>query len=681
LLQRPPSEELWEELIDVLNQWPADALEAEALPYARQHLARWPDAIERRAYTPSRHNPQLHLANQVWARDPDDLVGLAQRAPLITALMLDPGDSAYQDVQQLAAHINALPLTTLYLFEMGALAERWSQLIAALRLTTLTSLEVGDYDHDLDPTARSIAQNAALANLRTLKMTGPMSAAGARALASSPHLAHLTELSLQENTMGHRGALALANSPHLKNLKELHLALCQLGPRSVELLAASANMARLEKLDLHARIGARGARALADSTHLKHLKELRLAGPEAGEELAALWEGLPAMEALELFEVTISAACADRIAAATWPTTLHKLRLGARAITPAASLALAQATGLRGLRHLELHEDALCSAAILLGSPNLTALERLSLWDKSSDEAIEALCAGPSAATLIEFSAMFAELGDRAAIALSRCAALTSLHLYENQIGPDGAEALATSGALARVHTLNLCDNPIGPRGARALARSPHLTALRRLNLKKCGIDDDAGAALIHSDALDGLRWLSLEGNQLGPRSVAALVDSPWVGRLRRLGIHRNPLGDDGVTALARGGLLHLLRHDVVENSYPDGDLSGTGMTARGLTAVLDALPASGLSELALDDNPLGDDGIAALAAHPSLGLLTALQIHSCACSPEALIALVHSPHITSICYLNYSLITPDTLAAMLASPHLNAVLRANLQR
>jgi hypothetical protein len=172
-----------------------------------------------------------------------------------------------------------------------------------------------------------------------------------------------------------------------------------------------------------------------------------------------------------------------------------------------------------------------------------------------------------------------------------------------------------------------------------------------------------------------------LEGNQLGPRSVAALVDSPWVGRLRRLGIHRNPLGDDGVTALARGGLLHLLRHDVVENSYPDGDLSGTGMTARGLTAVLDALPASGLSELALDDNPLGDDGIAALAAHPSLGLLTALQIHSCACSPEALIALVHSPHITSICYLNYSLITPDTLAAMLASPHLNAVLRANLQR
>src|SRR5262249_48664090 len=44
---------------------------------------------------------------------------------------------------------------------------------------------------------------------------------GARALANSPHLAGLSELSLSNNAIGDEGARALAASPHLTNLRWL----------------------------------------------------------------------------------------------------------------------------------------------------------------------------------------------------------------------------------------------------------------------------------------------------------------------------------------------------------------------------------------------------------------------------------------------------------------------------
>ena len=45
--------------------------------------------------------------------------------------------------------------------------------------------------------------------------------AGAQALASSPHLQHLTHLDLRNNVIGDAGAQALAASPNLRHLTHL----------------------------------------------------------------------------------------------------------------------------------------------------------------------------------------------------------------------------------------------------------------------------------------------------------------------------------------------------------------------------------------------------------------------------------------------------------------------------
>jgi hypothetical protein len=49
LLQEAPSEEVWERVCEQLDLWPPEALEAVALPYVLEHVARWPATVERLA--------------------------------------------------------------------------------------------------------------------------------------------------------------------------------------------------------------------------------------------------------------------------------------------------------------------------------------------------------------------------------------------------------------------------------------------------------------------------------------------------------------------------------------------------------------------------------------------------------------------------------------------------------
>ena len=72
VLQRPASDETWLALCEQLGHWPAHTLAMVALPYALEHLARWPDALRceaPRAWADALLNgqacPQLRCARQL----------------------------------------------------------------------------------------------------------------------------------------------------------------------------------------------------------------------------------------------------------------------------------------------------------------------------------------------------------------------------------------------------------------------------------------------------------------------------------------------------------------------------------------------------------------------------------------------------------------------------------------
>jgi uncharacterized protein (TIGR02996 family) len=194
-----------------------------------------------------------------------------------------------------ALHFPYLPRPTTV--ELGFLQLRDEALVGlaeAPNVAEVTTLDLGS-DHDGDGyesneiTAvgvKALASSPHLASLTTLSLLWNFRIGdkGIRALLKSPHLANLTSLDLSGTGLTDAGARALAASPFVTRLKTLRLwHNPDLGDAGVTALARSPHLAGLEDLDLRGwrevwpnDVGDAGADALAASPHLEHLKRLHV---------------------------------------------------------------------------------------------------------------------------------------------------------------------------------------------------------------------------------------------------------------------------------------------------------------------------------------------------------------------------------------------------------------------
>jgi uncharacterized protein (TIGR02996 family) len=145
-----------------------------------------------------------------------------------------------------------------------------------------------------------------LSRLTSLRFaTDRITAAGAQALAGSPHLARLAELSFggsppslgrgDANEIGDEGAQALAASPKLAPLINLDLSFDRIGDAGARALATSPHFAQLTWLDLgDNEITGVGVQALIDSPYLTRLAALGLRnnpGSEVPCKYGYDWDG------------------------------------------------------------------------------------------------------------------------------------------------------------------------------------------------------------------------------------------------------------------------------------------------------------------------------------------------------------------------------------------------------
>lgn len=113
----------------------------------------------------------------------------------------------------------------------------------------------------------------------------------ARELFTSPHLGHLSHLTLDGAGVNGAGVYWLSKNPHLSRLRELSLRANGVADAGARTLAGMPGLAGLECLDLVSnRITNAGARALIDSPHLHALRELRLSKNPIGDRVWALLE-------------------------------------------------------------------------------------------------------------------------------------------------------------------------------------------------------------------------------------------------------------------------------------------------------------------------------------------------------------------------------------------------------
>jgi uncharacterized protein (TIGR02996 family) len=200
------------------------------------------------------------------------------------------------------------------------------------------------------------------------------------------------------------------------------------------------------------------------------------------------------------------------------------------------------------------------SAAVLAGSPKLSSLEHLRLWNCNLHEAgAQALARSPHLARL---RSLWLGLGQYTL----------------NKIHAAGCAALAEPGALPALEVLDLDFNDVGDAGWLPVVESGKLARFTELRLQKCSLSDASAVPMFAgATRLDALTTLDLSHNQLGASAVRALVEARPAA-LRKLWLYGNPIGDAGIIALAETPWVQQLE---------ELNVTSTGMTEAGAEVLL----------------------------------------------------------------------------------------------
>jgi uncharacterized protein (TIGR02996 family) len=185
-----------------------------------------------------------------------------------------------------------------------------------------------------------------------------------------------------------------------------------------------------------------------------------------------------------------------------------------------------------------------------------------------------------------------------------------------------GMRALAQCEALSGLRELNLSGWALNPFRLRELARSRHFSGLRELDLSDTGFDDDMARELAASRHLRNLRMIDLQRNSLGAEGIAALANSPVLRTVTSLVLYNNEsIGDDGTAALAASQNLGELR---------DLCLVSCGLGLRGVRELAASPNLPNLRSLDIQGTRFGKKGAKALLESPYLSRIRSLSLHDC---------------------------------------------------
>jgi hypothetical protein len=256
------------------------------------------------------------------------------------------------------------------------------------------------------------------------------------AWATTPRLARLTTLRLLDDALGDEGARALASSTTLGSLVDLRIG-AHVGPEGVAALSGRTLLRSVRTLGLNRnRIGVAGVQSLVESPHLEALEAMHL-GRNALDDsaLASLARGrFPRLTRLDLDFNAFGARGLRELVSSPLVASVRELNLSNNPMTSESCAALAASPHLSALRVLFLHNCALTDDAldILLTSRNLGALGNLAV--------------------------------------------------SENQLGIRSFRSLASCAALRGLYELDVCHNRVDPMDAETCLRaSANLTGLTRL--------------------------------------------------------------------------------------------------------------------------------------------------------------------------------------------------------
>ena len=237
-------------------------------------------------------------------------------------------------------------------------------------------------------------------------------------------------------------------------------------------------------------------------------------------------------------------------------------------------------------------------------------------------------------------------------------------------------ERLVVRSGKARIDLHGLCVANVRPR-------------LRSLHLEEVAIGRNDVAAITEAPALAELRELSITMARLNQAAlaplaqlqatldrlelvtmhspallVAALTTAPGLRALRALAIANNDIGDDGLAAIVAAGRLRRVE---------ELDVRSNQLSAKALASLLAAGTLGPVRKLWLASNEVTDAFAKKLAAWPGASRLAKLDLGSNKLTDAGVLALAASSKLANLRSLVLSgvKLKKRTEAALLASPHL----------
>jgi Ran GTPase-activating protein (RanGAP) involved in mRNA processing and transport len=493
LLAAPASAEVWSALCALINDAGEPYASDVLVPYARDHLRAWPDAL--RVLTDA-------TLDALYARAP------APALSLVRHLSAHSGGFHDEDMAHLLTntlHINNLSV-------QGELGDGGAAMLAGHPI--FGEIEALDLARNkLTDVGVEALMAGAGANLRQLDLSwNNMRDEGARAIAAAP-LTGLTGLHLEGSWAADGALLPFKEAAFCGRLERLsvggrHVAGAVVGWLGWPTLAALSRAGFFAQMT-HATIPTNGL----------GIDDLPLADPLSGPL---------ATHTLNIQDNRLSGAALAALAPVLLPPSLRALNLGSNPLSGEGVRALA-ARPLHGLESLRL---TACSVdeqdvRVLLASQNMPALTSLHLDHNQASPAL-----GHAIANRLH------------PFALGR------LMLGYNHLTDAGVIALAQQPALASLHTLHLQQCELSAEACRALATSPYLRGLEQLSLNH-NIIRDAGAAWLADGEWPALRSLELWRCGVSDAGARALARAPWVAGLVHLDLTDNPIYQEGRDALA----------------------------------------------------------------------------------------------------------------------------------
>ncbi len=418
LLQLPPTEERWNTLCALLDAArPSRTVRDLVLPYARDHLGRWPDTL--------RMAPWRWLVQTIHEDDPPLGWSLVRHVSFSPAAPLNNTWTERVAGSRHFTHLSHLSLISCHIG--GAPLAR---ILDAPCMPHLRSLDLS-FNHIRDDGLRGITRTQNLRSLERLELiANGVMFHGVKFIGDSPWWPGLKTLNLAQNHLNPQALVALGaaldagslehlelranahgvshvpslarlvGAPGASSLRSLGLAQNNLDAEHLRAIADSSHLTSLERLDLSSgrshgasrAIEAADLLALRASAASSSLRELSLAGHKLTDDaIAALVDGdeLRHLTRLDLRFNAIGDRGANALASAFLPK-LRRLDLGYNRLSSHGARALAHADHLSRLEHLDLfanHNLSDTDADLLRSAPNLPSIHTVHVGFYESDTA------------------------------------------------------------------------------------------------------------------------------------------------------------------------------------------------------------------------------------------------------------------------------------------------------